>query len=94
MLKITSIAVIGALAFAPAAIAGGHTANDRAKSMSEFLKGNKGAARIASTLGKSGTFAGTPKGGWGNIGSATVTATNTPVSPKNPKGIDLTPAGE
>ncbi len=94
MLKLTSIAVIGALAFAPAAFAGGHTAKDRAQSMAGALKANKGFASVASTLGKSGDFAGTPKGGWGNIGSALTTVTNTPVSPKNPKNIDLTPAAE
>ncbi|QMU58771.1 MAG: hypothetical protein GKR98_11555 [Boseongicola sp.] len=87
MLKITSIAIIGALAFAPAAFAGAHTSKDRAQSMAGALKANKGFASVASTLGKSGTYKDLPKGGWGNIGSILTTANGAPVAKPDPKGV-------
>jgi hypothetical protein len=46
-------------------------------------------ASVASTLRRGGALG---AGGWGNIGSALANATtSTPVSPANPKNVDLTP---
>ena len=83
MLKITSIAVIGALAFAPAAIAGGHGNNkEAAQGMAAALKGggggNNSPLKEALSLEGNGGVASFVSGknaetkgasGWGNAGS-------------------------
>ena len=92
MIKLTTIAALATLATSSAVFAEGHsTARERAQSMAGALKENPGSARIASTL-RPGTSNGDAygTGGWGNIGSALVTET-VPVSPANPKNVDLTP---
>ncbi|MFT7106289.1 MAG: hypothetical protein ACJAVT_000808 [Yoonia sp.] len=95
---ITLIATLAALS--TPALAGGHTANDRAQSMKSLLAGNGKnggiiglpGASVASTLRRGGANEALGTGGWGNIGSALAnTATSTPVSPAYPKNIDLTP---
>jgi len=72
MLKITSIAIIGALAFAPAAFAKGHSNgnSENAKAMAQNIKTFEGSvARAISPNG--GDLAQAPgAGGWGNTGSA------------------------
>ncbi len=78
MLKITSIAIIGALAFAPAAFAKGHSNGNSAaaKGMAEAIKVSpKG---IASELGGSpnATLTQEPSNrGWGKAGSAVLSGT-------------------
>ena len=90
MIKLTTIAALATLATSSAVFSEGHTARDRAQSMVGALKANQGYASIASTLrpgGENGEALGT--GGWGNIGSALVTATGKPVAEPNPKDVDL-----
>ena len=85
MLKITSIAVIGALAFAPAAFAKGHSNgnNEAAQGMAAALKegggGNNSPLKDALSLEGNGGVASFVSGnnadrkgnsGWGNAGSA------------------------
>lgn len=80
MLKITSIAIIGALAFAPAAFAKGHSNgnSEAAKGMATALKGggggNNSPLKEALTLEGNGGVAsfvsGEGTGGWGNVGSS------------------------
>jgi hypothetical protein len=97
MIKLTTIAALATLATSSAVFAEGHTARDRAQSMKSVLAGNGQnggvgdfglpGASVASTLRPGGDLG---TGGWGNIGSAlTNTVTNTPVSPANPKIVDL-----
>jgi|GEM_PF-3564116 len=78
MLKITSIALIGALAFAPVAFAGGHGNNkEAAQGMAAALKGGGGGndsplKEALSLEGKGGVasfVSGKGTGGWGNEGS-------------------------
>ena len=98
----TTIALIATLAaLSTPAFAVGHTANDRAQSMKSLLAGNGKnggilglpGASVASTLRRGGANENLGAGGWGNIGSALAnTTTFTPVSPANPKNVDLTPA--
>lgn len=80
MLKITSIAVIGALAFAPAAIAGGHNNSNKAaaQGMAMALKGGGGGnnsplkevLELEGNGGVASFVSGKGTGGWGNKGSA------------------------
>ena len=78
MLKITSIAIVGALTFAPAAFAKGHDNgnNDAAKGMAETIQ--------SSTKGIASELGGSPKAdltqppadrGWGKAGSFVLSGT-------------------
>ena len=61
-------------------------AKDRAQAMVDnALKGNKGFAKIASTLGKDDSPY--PQGGWGNVGSSLFTVFGDPVAKPDPKGL-------
>jgi hypothetical protein len=91
MIKLTTIAALATLATSSAVFAAGHTAQDRAQTMAGALKANRGFASIARTLRPGGENEALGTGGWGNIGSAIVTGSK-PVSPANPKNVDLSPS--
>lgn len=101
MNKTIAISTVILIACSVPALAEGHTPKDRAQSMKSVLAGNGKdgglfdlpGASVASTLRRGGANESLGAGGWGNIGSAlSNSVTNRPVSPANPKNIDLTPS--
>ena len=89
MFKITLAALCLAILAGPVS-AEGFTAKDRAGYMTDALKGIGKADGKGASAAKDFTNDDGSKGGWGNIGSASVNDVNGwPVAPKNPKGVDL-----
>ena len=71
MLKITSIAVIGALAIAPAAFAKGHSNGNNANAQAMVANINAYGGGLAKELAPGGAAEQEPSNrGWGNAGSA------------------------